>query len=305
MAAVTSLSTPSPSSSSSSGSARADNRSELQIRAPDTRIGVLVRADGSVRYSQGHTSVIIAINGPLPVGRRDEKMDRATLEVIVKPSHGRADQHSDNERADIIRASLESMILLQQHPCTKIQIVIQTIRDDGALLATCINGACLALLDSGIQCNMMISAVTIAANYIDAIAPSSTTTSSSTAKDNITRGSGNGARVRYILDPIATEESGADALFTFAFSNTTITSTTTPFGSLVSPALSSSTTASSSTASPAASTVAGLIVSDTRGMMTDDIYNESLQLGQRTCRTIESIFRATLDKQYIPAPASS
>jgi exosome complex component RRP46 len=302
MAAVsTSTSTSSDSGVASStttlsGGYRPDRRSELQIRAPDLRAGLLVRADGSVRYSQGHTQLIIAVHGPIPVGRKDEKIERATLEVIMKPSYGRNDQHIDVHRAEMIRLSLESMALLHHHPCTKIEVVIQVIRDDGSLLATALNGCCLALLDAGVQCNSIISAVTMAAFYVDTPALSSTTK----ALPSTSSSSSNTSKVRFVLDPVLIEEQGADAMFTFAFSNTDATSSPSPPSLTLAPSTTPSTAPTST--STAVVSPSSLIVSDTRGIMTDDIYFQSLELARRTCATVEAFFRSALEKSYTATP---
>jgi len=68
----------------------------------------------------------------MEVSMRQEKIDRSTIEVILTPASGQitnADVHS----ASLIRQSLESVILAHMNPRTKIEIVIQVVRDDGSL----------------------------------------------------------------------------------------------------------------------------------------------------------------------------
>jgi len=50
--------------------------------------GPLQHADGSARFSQGATSVLCSVVGPTEVKPRNELLDRAFIEVIVKPAHG-------------------------------------------------------------------------------------------------------------------------------------------------------------------------------------------------------------------------
>jgi len=63
----------------------------------------------------------------------------------------------ETEKGEIVRAAVESIALASLHPCTKISVVVQVVRDDGALLAVCLNAACLALLNAGIQCKSVLS----------------------------------------------------------------------------------------------------------------------------------------------------
>ena len=65
--------------------ARADGRDELQLRALGCETALLHRADGSAKYWQGNTCVLVSVNGPMEVPMRQEKSDRATIQVIFKP----------------------------------------------------------------------------------------------------------------------------------------------------------------------------------------------------------------------------
>jgi len=139
---------------------RKDRRTPDQLRAIECEHGPLNRADGSVRYAQGLTAVFAAVFGPLPTSYHNEKIDRATVEVQFQPAAGTA-QNFDVSAAAVIRQSLESVILLKLHPRTKIQVIIQVLKDDGSLLAVALNAACLALQDAGIGCNGLLSSVCV------------------------------------------------------------------------------------------------------------------------------------------------
>jgi len=141
---------------------RGDGRTDQQIRPIQIEQGLLNRADGSVRFSQGKTSVLIGVYGPIQVPTRKEKIDRATVEVIWKPISGQK-TNFDVEKASLVRQSLESIILVHLHPRTLISVIVQVIQDDGALLASAITGSWIALVDAGIQCKANLSAVTITA----------------------------------------------------------------------------------------------------------------------------------------------
>ena len=87
----------------------------------------------------------------------------------------------DVEMGEMIRQTLEAVIITTLNPCTKISgrvclaslcslcpantiplfysVVVQVVRDDGSLLATSLNAACLALLDAGVQCTSMFTVI--------------------------------------------------------------------------------------------------------------------------------------------------
>jgi exosome complex component RRP46 len=144
--------------SSSVAAARVDGRLGNHIRPLVCIPGVLVRADGSARFQQGATSVIASVYGPGPIQLRKELLDRATIEVQVLPPSGLP---TPAERAAEVslRSSLEAIVLTSLHPRTLISVTIQVLRDDGALVPTCINAACMALADAGVPLRGTLSAV--------------------------------------------------------------------------------------------------------------------------------------------------
>ena len=50
--------------------------------------GLLARADGSARWSQGGSEVLAAVHGPRQTATRKEDPERAILEVTWKPASG-------------------------------------------------------------------------------------------------------------------------------------------------------------------------------------------------------------------------
>ena len=137
------------------------------------------------------TTVIAAVYGPMPVSTRQEKIDRATIQVTFTPASG---QSGDAEKhvAELIRGAVEAIVMSSLHPRTKISVAVQVVRDDGAVLATAINACCLALVNAGIQCNAMMSACAVAIAHNGSV----------------------------LLDPTAKEEAVAEALVTLSFHST-------------------------------------------------------------------------------------
>ncbi|KAI8361133.1 ribosomal protein S5 domain 2-type protein, partial [Mortierella sp. GBAus27b] len=134
-------------------------KSPNQLRPFFSSQNLLNRADGSAQFDFGGSSVMCSVVGPTEVKIRDEKLDRATIEVVARPLVGlpgvkdKALEHS-------VRETLEPLILSGLHPRTGIQIVIQTMKDDGCILSTAFNAVILALMDAGIPLKSILGSVT-------------------------------------------------------------------------------------------------------------------------------------------------
>lgn len=70
--------------------------------------------------------------GPTEVKIRDEQLDKATVEVVARPLIG-LPSVKDKAREQNIRETLEPILLSGLHPRTLIQIVVQTMKDDGCV----------------------------------------------------------------------------------------------------------------------------------------------------------------------------
>eukprot|EP01104_Vermistella_antarctica_P006272 TRINITY_DN1698_c0_g1_i1.p1 TRINITY_DN1698_c0_g1~~TRINITY_DN1698_c0_g1_i1.p1 ORF type:complete len:307 (-),score=77.11 TRINITY_DN1698_c0_g1_i1:117-1037(-) len=137
---------------------REDGRTDNQIRAVGAEYGLLNQADGSARYSHQKSSALAAVYGPSEVKRSAELMDRASLEVIVKPHIGLpTTRHA--EYGSILRSTLENDVLATLHPRTAISVVIQVVNDDGSMLAVMLNAAVLALIDAGVPMKSLLVSI--------------------------------------------------------------------------------------------------------------------------------------------------
>lgn len=73
-----------------------------------------------------------SVVGPTEVKIRDERLDRAVIEVVARPLVGLPGV-KDKALERNIRETLEPLILSGLHPRTGIQIVVQTMKDDGCV----------------------------------------------------------------------------------------------------------------------------------------------------------------------------
>ncbi|KAG2218373.1 hypothetical protein INT45_013324 [Circinella minor] len=171
---------------------RPDRRTEnTQLRAFSASQNLLNQADGSAKFDLGETSVIVSVVGPTEVQLRDEKMDEATVEVVVRPAIG-VPTTTEKLQEQLLRTAIEPIILGGMMPRTLVQIVVQIVKDDGSALAAAVNGITLALLDAGIPMKFMSAALTC---MIDR-----------TSHD-------------IIMDPTKEELENASSIHTFAFDN--------------------------------------------------------------------------------------
>lgn len=143
---------------------RADGRLPNELRPVRCERGVLNRADGSSRWAQDETCVLVGVFGPRHGGTgKQEDPQRATLEVWWTPKTGQPGVREKYAEA-LIRRTLDAVVLSSLLPRTRIKITIQEVHDNGSLLACAINATCTALLHAGIPMSSIISAVQCCVN---------------------------------------------------------------------------------------------------------------------------------------------
>lgn len=101
-----------------------------------------------------------SVSGPVEVQIRDEKLDEATVEVVVRPAKG-VPTTKEKLMESVLRTAFEPVILGGMMPRTLVQIVVQIIKDDGCILAAAVNAITVALLDAGIPMKHMAAAITV------------------------------------------------------------------------------------------------------------------------------------------------
>ena len=125
------------------------------------QLGYSTKADGSAQLSQGKTTVIAGVFGPVEVKRNREKPDKMDVEVSLLPRVGQSGVDSRAKEATI-REIVESSCLIALHPRAGVNLSLHILEQDEGVTSACINAACLALADSGISMNCLFAAVTVA-----------------------------------------------------------------------------------------------------------------------------------------------
>ncbi|KAK2912984.1 exosome complex component RRP46 [Channa argus] len=161
--------------------------SNVTLREFGCEQSLLSRPDGSASFIQGDTSVLAAVYGPAEVKVSKEIYDRATLEVLIQPKVGLPSVR-ERSQEQCLRESCEASLLLSLHPRSSLTLILQVLHDDGALLSSFLNAACMALMDAGLPMSCLFCGVTCAIDADGCI----------------------------ITDPTAAQEKKSRALMTFA-----------------------------------------------------------------------------------------
>ncbi|RDD40850.1 Exosome complex component RRP46 [Trichoplax sp. H2] len=133
----------------------------LSIRKLKCKQNLLRNADGSARFSQGDTSVIAAVYGPVQAIAKMEKLEEATVEVIFRDTSGL--QSCDHRKMEqFIKNNCKEIILTHAYPHTAISIIIQIEIDAGSLLSCALNASIMALMNAAVPLRYLIGCVSCA-----------------------------------------------------------------------------------------------------------------------------------------------
>jgi len=146
---------------------RKDGRDTKQMRAMSAEQGLLYRADGSARYKQGRTEVLVSVYGPVqPKTQRLESEDGAILDLLWRTTDHNQPVHfstyGKRESEEFVKGALAKAIKLEEYPLTVLKFCIQVVQDDGSILSTAINACMIAAVDAGLALRCMTLSVTVA-----------------------------------------------------------------------------------------------------------------------------------------------
>lgn len=157
---------------------------------------LLVSSDVRISYSQGKTSVVVALSGPA-TSKHEATYEKA--EVVVRlqshvgvlalqplfavgsaPEKRRFFEARHQELHEtyasvllpLVQASTEAVLCLEQFPRCVIVIDVVVEEQDGGLFSTVLNGIMCAILEAGLPCRTTFAAITVAALTADVVRPS-------------------------------------------------------------------------------------------------------------------------------------
>ncbi|KAF9233801.1 ribosomal protein S5 domain 2-type protein [Melanogaster broomeanus] len=122
----------------------------MSLRPIKISFDALSGVDGSARFSFGATCTALAsVSGPIAARLAAEHPARATVEVHVRPL-SLVPGTTEKYLGAAFKGIVERACVLNQHPRTLIQVVLQALsRPTNALIAAEINACSLALVNAG------------------------------------------------------------------------------------------------------------------------------------------------------------
>lgn len=154
---------------------RRDGRRHHEIRKVECKLSVTSNANGSALFNIGNTSVLVSVFGPQNPKNREARASRdaAVLSVRCNTASFSSTTHRDpgrNRRGDrqlsnLIKSTFDAIVMRQLYPRCTIDIVIETLQNDGGNISAAINATTLALIDAGIA--LQEYCVSCSAGYID------------------------------------------------------------------------------------------------------------------------------------------
>ncbi|XP_057315841.1 exosome complex component RRP46-like [Hydractinia symbiolongicarpus] len=163
------------------------------MRQLECELALLQKPDGSALFQQGDTKVTSGVYGPAEVKVSKELIDRSYLECILKPKSGMSGV-KEKALEEFMTHACRDILLSALHPRSAVQIVMQIMHNDGSLLSTLLNAACMSMVHAGLPMRCMLVAVCCVISKDD----------------------------QYIVDPTAEQEVGARCTFTLSFESKNI-----------------------------------------------------------------------------------
>lgn len=153
---------------------RQDGRRVHESRLIRAQLGELAHVDGSARVEQGHTQVVVSVQGPREMSVRSQALhDRALVTCSYSVASFAASQRKESskgsrhskELALIVRQTFESVIQTDLYPRSEICIAIDVLQADCDAVCPAINATTLALINAGIPMKSFVTACS--AGYMD------------------------------------------------------------------------------------------------------------------------------------------
>ena len=146
---------------------RMDGRGPGDVREISIQTGVVPVADGSCRMTWGTNEAIVAVYGPMEAHpRKIQRQDRAVLDVAynmapfsttdrIRPGFNRRSR----EISKVTKDALESVVLLDLYPRSKIRVNIEIISAEAGTRCVGLTAASVALADAGIPMTDLVVSV--------------------------------------------------------------------------------------------------------------------------------------------------
>ena len=125
----------------------------------------MLQVDGSAKFTQGNTVVLVGVCGPRPA-KWTRDVCKGNVIVSMSPINGICDV-TEKDHAAIIKKVFDDIIDHSHYSRAVIHISIQVIYNDGSLLSAAINCTSMALCNAGISMFSFPISVTCSISSID------------------------------------------------------------------------------------------------------------------------------------------
>lgn len=106
------------------------------------QLGTSSKSDGSAQLSQGSTTVLSGVFGPVEVKRNREKSDKMDIEITLLPRTGQSGVEA-RAKETMIHDIVNTAVKVVLHPRSGVNLSLHILEEDEGILATCVNAACL------------------------------------------------------------------------------------------------------------------------------------------------------------------
>ena len=156
-------------------SIRRDLRDFNEMRSMTVDMGFINEAEGSARCRMGETNVVAAAYFGAARFQRQERYDRATLDLELRMCGFTGQDAMDTEKSHLqfLTPPLTAAIALEKYPRQVIQIKVTVIHDDGGVLVCALHAAALAIVNAGLEMRSVPVAVSLCTKRIPGDKPHS------------------------------------------------------------------------------------------------------------------------------------
>jgi hypothetical protein len=110
----------------------------------------LLQEQGDIQDKRDLSAVLVAVYGPCAVKSKIELVDRATVQVILSPLCYPPGGENDVWAGKLEQVLQDSIILVEEHPRSLIQVAVQPLNVGPNFLPILVNTVFLALLHSAV-----------------------------------------------------------------------------------------------------------------------------------------------------------
>lgn len=141
---------------------RVDGRRPNELRSYRAQLAVIPQADGSALFSLGNTTVIATVYGPRDNNNHNSSNTECSINTKI---HAAAFSSTTGDRrkagssntdrrlqdwSETVSHTISGVLLHDLFPRTSLDIFVEVLSADGAVLAASINAVSLALVDAGV-----------------------------------------------------------------------------------------------------------------------------------------------------------